>query len=125
MDPDPDSLPGNIDVCGHSIPEIRHAAKYLFQVTYDGNVTLLTQAIYLSKCTIGTVQLPSCLHCFKEKFSRDKFVFKAYIQYQLNTSYIYADGFQNIFLSSCKIAQQKSAEHLCASTKPLLNSNIL
>jgi hypothetical protein len=40
---------------------------YLFQVTYDGNVTLLTQAIYLSKCTIGTVQPPSCLHCYKRE----------------------------------------------------------
>jgi hypothetical protein len=56
---------------------------HLLQVTYDGNVTLLTQAIYLSKCTIGTVQPPSCLHCFKEKFSRDEFVFLISVQYIL------------------------------------------
>ncbi len=90
-------------------------SMYLFQVTYDGNVTLLTQAIYLSKCTIGTVQPPSCLHCFKEKFSRD--VFNVNIIRSLHSICTNADGFQHIFSIFVKLVSKK-VQSFCVLPHP-------
>ncbi len=49
---------------------------FLFQVTYDGNVTLLTQAIYLSKCTIGRVSPPFPSYCCPKSMSIEQYFLK-------------------------------------------------